>query len=191
MSFSGFDQHYYDQLRAGDPETERHFIEYFNPLLLAKLRRRLRSEALVEDIRQETLLRTFGAIRKGSVVRQPEALGTFVCRMCDNVMYEHLRSDARAQPMPETFDQTAPATGPSAESELITSERKELVREIIAELRPQDRQLLRAVFLEERDKDEVCSEMGVDRDYLRVLLHRAKNQFRARFLRREVGSVPR
>jgi RNA polymerase sigma-70 factor (ECF subfamily) len=38
---------------------------------------------------------------------------------------------------------------------------------------------LRAVFLEERDKDEVCTELGVDRDYLRVLLHRAKASFRA------------
>jgi RNA polymerase sigma-70 factor (ECF subfamily) len=32
--------------------------------------------------------------------------------------------------------------------------------------------------LEEKDKDEVCRQFGVDRDYLRVLLHRAKDKFR-------------
>jgi RNA polymerase sigma-70 factor (ECF subfamily) len=39
--------------------------------------------------------------------------------------------------------------------------------------------LLQAIFLEDRHKDEVCAQWGVGRDYLRVLLHRAKSQFRA------------
>jgi RNA polymerase sigma-70 factor (ECF subfamily) len=41
-----------------------------------------------------------------------------------------------------------------------------------------DRDLLTAIFLDERDKDEVCREFGVDRDYLRVLVYRAKSHFR-------------
>jgi RNA polymerase sigma-70 factor (ECF subfamily) len=32
--------------------------------------------------------------------------------------------------------------------------------------------------LEERDKDLICKEFGIDRGYLRVLLHRAKSSFR-------------
>jgi len=42
------------------------------------------------------------------------------------------------------------------------------VREILLDLAPRDRLLLKAVFLDERDRDEVCREFGVDRDYLRV-----------------------
>jgi RNA polymerase sigma-70 factor (ECF subfamily) len=34
------------------------------------------------------------------------------------------------------------------------------------------------IFIEERDKDDVCRELGIDRDYLRVLLHRAKMRCR-------------
>jgi RNA polymerase sigma-70 factor (ECF subfamily) len=48
----------------------------------------------------------------------------------------------------------------------------------LEQLPVKDRQLLRAIFLEEKEKDQVCREFGVDRDYLRVLLHRAKNNFR-------------
>jgi len=44
-----------------------------------------------------------------------------------------------------------------------------------------DQQVLRAVFFEERDKEDICRELGVDRGYLRVLLHRAKANFRALF----------
>jgi RNA polymerase sigma-70 factor, ECF subfamily len=35
------------------------------------------------------------------------------------------------------------------------------------------------VLLEDRDKDEVCAELGVSRDYLRVLVHRAKQSFKS------------
>lgn len=47
-----------------------------------------------------------------------------------------------------------------------------------------DSSLLKAVFIDERDRDEVCREFGVDRDYLRVLLHRAKQEFKAEYMKR-------
>ncbi len=52
-----------------------------------------------------------------------------------------------------------------------------------------DRSLLKAVFLDERDRDEVCRELGVDREYLRVLLHRAKQAFKTEYLKRVGVSV--
>jgi RNA polymerase sigma-70 factor (ECF subfamily) len=58
------------------------------------------------------------------------------------------------------------------------------VREILLELPLRDRSLLKAVFLEERDREDVCREFGVDREYLRVLLHRAKQDFKVEYLKR-------
>jgi len=37
-----------------------------------------------------------------------------------------------------------------------------------------DRELLRAIFLEEKKKTRCARSLGVDREYLRVLVHRAK-----------------
>jgi hypothetical protein len=59
-----------------------------------------------------------------------------------------------------------------------SSQNAELVRKILSALPARDRDLLRAVLLEEKDKDTVCREMGVDRNYLRVLLHRVKDKFK-------------
>ena len=56
--------------------------------------------------------------------------------------------------------------------------------------RERDRFLLKAVFLEQRDRDEVCREFGVDREYLRVLLHRAKREFKTEYLKRFGGPLP-
>ena len=58
------------------------------------------------------------------------------------------------------------------------------VGEILLGLPSRDRQLLKAVFLDERDRDEVCGEFGVDRAYLRVLLHRAKQEFKTEYVKR-------
>jgi RNA polymerase sigma-70 factor (ECF subfamily) len=57
------------------------------------------------------------------------------------------------------------------------------VSQILEDLPERDRRLIREVFLEERDKDEVCRDFGVDRDYLRVLLHRAKQSFKSLYLK--------
>jgi RNA polymerase sigma-70 factor, ECF subfamily len=65
------------------------------------------------------------------------------------------------------------------EGEAVTRERKDLVREVLDELPEKDRRILRAVFLEDADKAEVCRRFEVNRDYLRVLVHRAKIRFRA------------
>jgi RNA polymerase sigma-70 factor (ECF subfamily) len=64
------------------------------------------------------------------------------------------------------------------------------VRRVIGDLPPRDRDLLRALFLEEQEKSEVCARFGVEPDYLRVLLHRAKARFKALYLARE-DATPR
>ncbi len=53
-----------------------------------------------------------------------------------------------------------------------------MVRTILSELPEADRKLLKMVFLEEAERDEVCRIMKVDRGYLRVLLHRALLKFK-------------
>jgi RNA polymerase sigma-70 factor, ECF subfamily len=64
------------------------------------------------------------------------------------------------------------------------------VREILVDMPPRDRDLLKAVFLDERDRDEVCREFGVDREYLRVLLFRAKQEFKTEYIKRIGAGLP-
>jgi RNA polymerase sigma-70 factor, ECF subfamily len=58
------------------------------------------------------------------------------------------------------------------------------VQEILQGMPVKDRDLLKAVFLDERDRDDVCREFGVEREYLRVLLHRAKQEFKVEYVKR-------
>lgn len=186
MELFSFDDSYLQRLRDRDNLTERHFIAYFSKLLLIKLRSRLKSPQAVEDIRQETFVRVFKAVRSKGGVREPDRLGSFVNSICNNVLQEYFRSSARVirldDDAPEPLD---PAIG--MDQVLVTRQTVEKVQQILARLPEKDRQLLRAVIMEEKNKDEVCRQFGVNRTYLRVLLHRAKQTFRVHYEKSESG----
>jgi RNA polymerase sigma-70 factor (ECF subfamily) len=188
MQWESFDQAYLEKLIDGDSEVERHFTNYFGELLEVKLRSRVRTPQVREDLVQETFLRTFSFLRKKGSLEHPERLGAFVNTICHNVLLEHYRQSGRLADLPEHMSDPADSTEDS-ESRLVSQERKERVRKVLAELPEKDRNILRSLFLEERDKDEICREMNVDREYLRVLLHRAKSRFRAQYSKGKAAAL--
>lgn len=176
-----FDGAYIDRLVVGEPETESHFVRYFGDLLTLKLRSRLRSPALIEDARQETFRRVLTTLKEKGGLTSAGSLGAFVNSVCNNVLFECYRAGAKVQQLAEDHDQ-ADDRRPSAETGVMAAEQRERVRQALAALPDKEREILRWLFFEERDKDEICRELNVDRNYLRVLLHRAKAKFRDRFL---------
>lgn len=186
MNFARFDEDYIRRLRQGDPSTETHFSAYFAELLLVKLRSRVHSPQVLAEVRQETFLRVLQAVRSDAV-EQPDRLGAFVSSVCNNVLLEYLRTESRwgfdGGGGQEPADERA-----QIDRELISRERKRQVESVLQELSKKDQAVLRMIFLEERDKAEVCRQLGVDPDYLRVVLHRAKARFREKFEENEAES---
>jgi len=183
-----FDRAYLDRLVAGDPETEKHFARYFGDLLTLKLRSRLRSPALVDDARQETFRRVLTTLKEKGGLASAESLGAFVNSVCNNVLFECYRAGAKVQQLAEGHDESDDERG-SAEAGLMRAEECDRVREALAGLPAREQELLRWLFFEERDKDDICRALGVDRNYLRVLLHRAKARFRERFVAGDTEGV--
>ena len=188
LDFQSFDSEYVRRLTEGDSQVSDHFTAYFGKLLSLKLRMRVRSPQLAEDIRQETLLRVLETLRRKGGIEHPERFGAFVNAVSNNVMLELLRGERRhdqlnegAEPQDRSIDLDAP---------LVTGERKRHVAEVLAELPEKDRALLRMIFLEEKDRTEVCREFQVDGEYLRVLLHRAKWRFRNKYSQRVNKGYP-
>jgi RNA polymerase sigma-70 factor (ECF subfamily) len=184
VNFATFDASYVNKLRAGDAPTEHHFITYFSELILLKLRSRLRSQEQIEDVKQETFSRTLSLIRSEGGLRHAERLGPLVNSICNNVLMEQYRSSNRVEALQDETAERLVETRPNALNMVISDDIRKHVRHILNGLNERDRNLLQAVFLDERDKDEICTELGVDRDYLRVLLHRAKGSFRAMYSKR-------
>lgn len=191
VQFESFDEAYLERLRSGDFRTQEHFVAYFSELIQLKLRARLRAPQAIEDIRQETFARVFAALRSDSGIRQPERLGAFVNSICNNVLMEHYRTSGRVTSIEDQEGSEMPDQRTDILGAVVSKQVEGKVREILAELSERDRRLIREIFLEERDKDEVCRDFGVDRDYLRVLLHRAKQSFKSVYLKHMERRAPR
>ncbi len=182
MRFQGFDAAYVERLAEGDPSVENHFASYFGSLLYHKLRARLTDPGLIEDARQETLLRVLILLREGGGPKRPERFGAFVNSVCDNVVRELSRMSGRLIPPPEEILEAAepnladPTIG--IESQLVEFDRKRTIEMVLKGLPERDRKILQAMFLDEVEKSEVCRRYQIDAGYLRILLHRAKARFR-------------
>jgi RNA polymerase sigma-70 factor, ECF subfamily len=189
LQFHSFDEAYVERLRAGDFRTQEHFGAYFTALIQVKMRSRLQSREAIEDVRQETFARFYMALREGKILH-PERLGSFVNSVCNNVLLEHYRAAARLSSLDDDEHKDFPAHGIDLVAALAAQETEKKVREVLDQLSERDRRLLRDVFLEERDKDEVCRDFGVNREYLRVLLHRAKQSFKSLYLKNMGDDAP-
>lgn len=185
MQFYEFDASYVEKLRSGDAQTQEHFVDYFSELIRLKLRSRLSSKEAIEDVRQETFVRVLMILRKDEGLKQPDRLGAFVNSVCNHVLLEHYRSRNKTESVVDNEAQdTFVNLGPSALNILETKDTERVVRQILEQLPERDRRLLQSVLLDERSKDDVCAEFGITREYLRVLLHRAKQSFKVFYISR-------
>ena len=182
MELFAFDDDYVRRLRAGDRETSAHFHAYFRDLLLIKLRRKVPSEEAIDDVRQEVFARVLAKLPD---LQDGRKLGAFVNSVCNHVVMEWYRKSSRDTVDSDEFDVADPT---NIEETLVNEETVARVRRILNRMPARDADILRAIFIDEGDKEEVCRRFGVDRAYLRVLLHRAKEKFRSEF-RRKSGQL--
>ncbi len=127
----------------------------------------------VEDVVQETLARVIRALRDKKI-HNPASIGAFLSGVCNNVILEYRRRLWRETASePETS-----AQGVQVAPESDALEMREEIAAALAQLSDRDCEILRAFFLQERDKDDICQSLGLTDTQFRVALFRAKERFR-------------
>ena len=167
-----FDSEYLARLKARDPRTQEHFAGHFNRLLAIKLRCTGIYGSQMDDLRQETLIRALKSIYEGKV-DSPQSLPAFVYGVCNNVIREFIRGEITSRVRDTNEFPDLPDPRYSAEDHLRQQEVRQSVTSVLNSLPEKDRAILNAVFIAEDDKDTICHQHGITRDYLRVLLHRS------------------
>lgn len=127
----------------------------------------------VEDIVQETMVRFLSALQNEKM-RNPESLAAFLSGICNNVIHEYKRRMWRE---PVSDPDLAPSMGP-ADIEVDWAELRQAIGLVMVQLSSRDREILRAFYLEEKDKSEICRVTGLTEPQFRVALFRAKERFR-------------
>lgn len=149
---------------------------------LERLRLKLRYKVLyhvghgcadVDDLVQESLTRFIRAEQRQQI-RNTEEFGAFLNGVCRNVILEYRRRMRREPNLDQ--DLPIPDTGIRPEAEIL--EMRDAIDSGLAELAERDRTILRALYLEGKEKDEICREWNMSDAQFRVVLFRAKERFR-------------
>jgi len=149
---------------------------------LERLRLKLRYKVLyhvghncadVDDLVQETLSRFIRAAQKDQI-RNTDEFGAFINGVCRNVILEYRRRVKREPTLDE--DVEIPEVGVRPDAEIL--EMRDAIDSVMAELADRDRAILRALYLDGKEKDEICTEWKMTDAQFRVVLFRAKERFR-------------
>lgn len=179
MQFQSFDEEYLRKLKEGDTAVEAHFAQYFGELIYLKLRRRLCSRQLLEDIRQETLSRVLTAIREHNDLEDARKFGAFVSGVCHYVTVEFLREAERGRQKLGDHDVE------DREPKVKEFSERNLAYRVLGDLPERDSDLLEKILFKGVTEGELCRQYQVDARYLRLLLRRAKARFRSAYIERQ------
>jgi RNA polymerase sigma-70 factor (ECF subfamily) len=166
--FWSFDDAYIQQLRDGDPSTMSHFVAYFDRLLRSSLLARRVPAVSIDDLVQETFRLALIAVREGTI-REPQRLGAYIYGICKIVLREYNRTRATIQTelnLARFYEDL-----PDPKEEKLTK-----VQQVLAMMPKRDRELLQAIMRDEHG-DDLARQYGVDREYIRILVHRATELF--------------
>lgn len=179
MDLFAFDDLYVRRLKEHDRETEAHFHRYFRPILFAKLSKSVPAQD-IDDVIQEVFVRVLPRLDD---VRDGHKFGAFVLGFCNNIVLERYRKTSRTDPLTEVHEQIVDKS--NAEEELFSQEAAAAVRIVLSDMRKRDADILRALFLAEEKREDICRRFDVSAEYLGVVLYRAKERFRAAFQKKK------
>lgn len=165
---------------------ETDLVRQFRERLRLFALRRLRDSAAAEDVAQETLRRVLEACRAGKV-ENPTALPAFVFQTAQHICLQHFRSSSREGRALLRLSGEGPSQKQAHPlSSLIDDERREAVRQVLAQLSAEDQELLRMVYYEGVDTNALAAKLGVTPGALRVRKHRALARMAGLLVKREI-----
>lgn len=167
-------------IAAGDSAAERSFVERYGRGVRALVVRACRpGDPVVDDLVQEVLLTVLGRLRQGAL-KDPNALPAYLqATIAHATRAEYRRRGLRGEAVESACLEDLPASGPGPAERLHQQHLQRALAELMKALPvPRDRAVLRGFYLEERERDELCAELGIDEPHFRRVLHRARERLR-------------
>jgi RNA polymerase sigma-70 factor (ECF subfamily) len=168
-----------ERIRAGDGAAEAELVERFGRGVRFVLNELARDAARVDDLYQETFRLVLAKVRAGEL-REPEKLAGFIRQVARNLFLAERRGAARHPTADLEAAEAAADPAPDALAGALERENGLLVRRLLAGLEPErDRQILFRFYLTAEPKERICSDLGLTSSHFNVVLHRARQRFRA------------
>jgi RNA polymerase sigma-70 factor (ECF subfamily) len=189
-----------EALRAGDERAFRELFARTYPMMKRVARGYVGSEAVAEEIVQDTWLAIVTGIDR---FEGRSALGTWIFSILTNQAKTHSARERRALPLscvaprdaeepvvdPDRFQKddeawpghwaTPPRPWQKPERRLLSLETREHLKDALAELPERQRLIVGLRDIDGHSAEEVCDLLGLSPENQRVLLHRGRSRLRA------------
>jgi RNA polymerase sigma-70 factor, ECF subfamily len=167
-------------IAAGDRAAETAFVERYRRGVRALVVRSCRpGDAVVDDLVQDVLITVLGRLRQGALQDSnalPAYLQATIAHACSaEYRRRRMRGEGQTVEPLEALADHGPAPAESVHREHLHWALRELVASLPV---ARDRAVLRGFYLEERERDELCDELGIEPSHFRRVLHRARERLR-------------
>lgn len=165
--------------RAGRPPSAQDTLAAKYPGLMSVLERRVGDRHLALDLLQDAIVTTLTKLDAG-VDLSSEAVAGFVFRTALN----HLRNHRRHERVLAPVDVEAALSGHAMEAatavdEIQAESNRDLVRRVLRDLPSErDREVLVRFYLDEQEKDAICTDLGITSVHFNAVVSRARERLR-------------
>ncbi|MBS0580714.1 MAG: sigma-70 family RNA polymerase sigma factor [Proteobacteria bacterium] len=163
---------------VADPAAHLASVYRDFPGLRALILRRVRDPDIAADILQDAAVTTLQKLRSGEIA-QPENLGGYLYRVALNHLRNHRRKDRSAVSSPDDLDELASEENEEDWGNIGGRQWASAARRMLDELPvARDREVLIRFYLDDEDKESICSELQLSEDHFNRVIFRARNRFR-------------
>ena len=165
--------------KRGEDGSYQAIYERYSPRVSGICRRMLNQNQDAEEAQQETFMRVYTSLPKFNGRYQ---LGAWVSRIATNVCLDHIRSKGRKPADSATHEMLVDLSGNTDENvpeeELLKSDERQKVREVLATLSPSHRAALALREFEGMSYDDIAVALNMTEPQVKALIHRARKAFK-------------
>ncbi|MET0659184.1 MAG: sigma-70 family RNA polymerase sigma factor [Steroidobacteraceae bacterium] len=162
----------------GENEISDEFIRRHYAGLQSLLRRKIKDPAVAADLLNEAVATAISHSRSGRV-GQPERLAGYVYRVALNLYRNHCREFDNRTDLRVAPDDVHNLPAGDAASEQADTSILQQVRTLIRELpTPRDRDIVKRFYLDEEEKESICSSLDLSPLHFDRVIFRARQRLR-------------
>ena len=182
-----------ERIRSGESDGMKDLYELFSKGIRFYLCRQLGPQELDDKV-HDTFVVVVQAIRRGEL-REPSRLMGFVRTIVRRQVAAYIDKAVHTRRDQIELDSSMRVPDPheNPEESAIFRQRAELIRRVLGELSPRDREILTRFYIREQSQVQICSEMSLTETQFRLLKSRAKARFgelgKKKLTQRALGSI--
>jgi RNA polymerase sigma-70 factor, ECF subfamily len=163
---------------VSDPVSHLAAVYRDYPGLRALILRRVRDADVAADILQDAAVTTLEKLRSGEIAH-PENLGGYLYRVALNHLRNHRRKDRAAVSSADSLDELRDAEDDPDWARVGRPQWASVARRMLEEMPvARDREVLVRFYLDDEDKEKICSELQLSEEHFNRVIFRARNRFR-------------